>query len=124
MLERVQRRATKMVTCLRNIEYEQRLEALGLTTLEKRRQRGDLIETYKILSGCYNVEGLKDIYVLSQNKNLRGHSLKLNRCSSKSNPRYHFLPNRVASEWNKLPETVISAPSVNSFKNRLDKYMN
>ncbi|KAI8495249.1 hypothetical protein Bbelb_272350 [Branchiostoma belcheri] len=31
--------------------------------------------------------------------------------------------NRVVTWWNSLPEEVVSAPSVNSFKNRLDKHM-
>jgi len=35
---------------LKNFSYEQRLQILDLTTLEKRRLRGDLIETYKILT--------------------------------------------------------------------------
>jgi ribonucleases P/MRP protein subunit RPP40 len=122
ILERVQRRATKMVGCLRNYDYDRRLISLGLT-LEKRRQRGDLIETYKILTGCYNVPGLGDMFVMNKNKNLRGHSLKLSLSSSTSNPRRHFLPNRVVDAWNELPETVISAPLVNSFKNRLNKHL-
>ncbi|KAJ2953439.1 hypothetical protein O0L34_g1033 [Tuta absoluta] len=123
LLDKVQRKATKMVACLRNTEYDERLRQLGLTTLEKRRQRGDLIETYKILTEHYNVPELNGIFVFNQNKNLRGHSLKLSRSSSTSNPRHHFLPNRVVDLWNKLPQSVISAPSVNSFKNRLDKYL-
>ena len=44
MLEKVQRRATKMIPECREMEYEQRLEYLGLTTLEERRRRGDLIQ--------------------------------------------------------------------------------
>ena len=43
-LEGVHRRATKMVIELRSMEYEERLEALGLTTLEERRKRGDLFQ--------------------------------------------------------------------------------
>ena len=48
-LEKVQRRATKLVPSLRNLPYEDRLRRLNLPTLEERRRRGDLIETFKIL---------------------------------------------------------------------------
>ena len=51
MLERVQRRATKMIPKLRNVSYEMRLNECGLTTLETRRLRGDQIEVFKILNG-------------------------------------------------------------------------
>ena len=44
-LEKVQKRVTKIPTILKNIDYLDRLEALNLTTLEKRRTRGDLIYT-------------------------------------------------------------------------------
>ena len=47
MLERVQRRATKMIQKLRNISYEMRLNECSLTTLETRRLR-DQIEVFKL----------------------------------------------------------------------------
>ena len=50
-LEQVQRRATKLVVGLKKVDYPDRLNMLGLTTLEKRRIRGDLIETFKIVTG-------------------------------------------------------------------------
>ena len=56
MLERVQRRATKMIQKLRNISYEMRLKECVLTTLETRRLRGDQIEVFKILNGYENID--------------------------------------------------------------------
>ena len=48
-LEKVQRRATKLIQGYKNLSYEERLKRCGLTTLEKRWSRGDLIEAYKII---------------------------------------------------------------------------
>ena len=50
-LERIQRRATKMIPELRDLSYESRLLQSGLTTLETRRLRGDQIEVFKIVNG-------------------------------------------------------------------------
>jgi ribonuclease P/MRP protein subunit RPP40 len=43
MIEKVQRKATKMIFGLSNKTYQERLKLLGLTTLETRRLRGDLV---------------------------------------------------------------------------------
>ena len=56
MLEKIQRRATKLIPGLRDITYEVRLKECGLTTLETRRLRGDQIEVFKILNGYENID--------------------------------------------------------------------
>ena len=74
-LEKVQRRATKMVTGLKKLKYEERLARLNLYTLERRRTRGDMIETFKILKGVQNINS-EQFFVRSTTK-LRGHNYKL-----------------------------------------------
>ena len=56
ILEKIQIRATKMVPELSHLLYSDILNRLKLTSLEDRRQRGDLIEAYKIISGKENVK--------------------------------------------------------------------
>ena len=73
-LEKVQKRATKMVYACKGMAYSDRLRYLKLPTLVYRRHRGDMIEVYKILHGLYDPEaGL----VLERNEQgkTRGHSL-------------------------------------------------
>jgi len=72
LIENVQHRATKMITDLHGLTYEQRRSKLKLTTLETKRLRGDLIEMFKILKG-FDTTSL-DI-ATNQLSHLSGHSL-------------------------------------------------
>ena len=56
LIEGVQRRATKLISDLKDKSYENRLRILNLTTLETRRLRGDLIEVFKIFKGFDNLD--------------------------------------------------------------------
>jgi len=53
---------------------------------------------------------------------LRGHDYKLMKRHCRSHARLSFFSFRVVTLWNNLPNDVVSAPSLNSFKGRLDKY--
>jgi ribonucleases P/MRP protein subunit RPP40 len=131
VLERVQRRATKMVEECKGMDYEERLRFMKLTTLEVRRERADLIEVYKILNG---LEGLReeDFFVRHSNvvtggmpsrTNTRGNSLKLYKKGVKLDVAKYSFGNRVVNSWNKLPDTVVKAETVNAFKGRLDDFL-
>ena len=77
MLERLQRRATKMIPKLRNISYEMRLkEERGLTTLETRSLRGDQIGVLKILNGYENIDR-NILFTVKEERRTRGHGVSL-----------------------------------------------
>ena len=123
-LEGVQRRATKRIPELRGKDYEDRLEVLNLTTLEERRVRGDAIETFKMLSGLENVAYEQFFQLNTTEYRLRRHSKTLFKEHTRLEVRKNFFSNRVVNNWNGLTEDVVSATSVNCFKNRYDKLVN
>ena len=120
-LERVQRRATRLISEISQLSYEERLQQCRLTTLETRRIRGDQIKVFKIMHGY---EGLnKDMFFRIKNDSItRGHSLALVKSHSRLDIRKYTFSQRVVNDWNKLPEECINATSVNMFKNKIDQY--
>ena len=83
--------------------------------------RGDLIEVFKLLKGFDKVDYNK-FFQINPRKRTRGHSLKLNKSRSRTDIRKNFFSQRVVNSWNKLPQNVVDADSVNTFKNRLDDF--
>ena len=119
VLEKVQRRFTKFIPGMARLSYEQRLSHLNLQTLEVRRHRADLILLYKITHGLVDFP-LTNLFELATNTVTRGHSLKLKpRAVAHLNVRHNFYSNRVVASWNQLPEIVVSALSISSFKSLL-----
>ena len=57
MLERVQHKITKLPVTLKDLPYQERMIALNISSLKERRERGDLIETFKIITSYYDVDG-------------------------------------------------------------------
>jgi hypothetical protein len=117
VLEKVQRRATKMIRGLSSRTYEERLEKCGLTTLEKRRSRGDLLQTYKLMT---NIEAtpFSRFFQLATTEGLRGHRHKIYK-KSVGAIKTRFFSNRVINAWNELSEETVSAESLTSFKIKL-----
>ena len=119
-IEDVQRRATKFIGHLKDKPYPERLSILKLPSLEHRRRRGGMIDLFKYFTGIYDAS--RPIFELAPNSNTRGHSKKLIKKRSRLAVRRNFFSERVVSGWNSLPESVISAHSVNAFKNRPDAH--
>ena len=77
-IEKIQRRATKMIKNIKDHSYSERLLKLGLPTLEYRRRRADMIETFKIIHGIHGIDKVDKNKVFSFNMNkIRGHEYKI-----------------------------------------------
>ena len=119
-IERVQRRATKMLKECRDKPYEERLTYLKLHSLKGRRIRGDLIQTYKIFNGLDDV-AVDSLFCISQYKNTRNAEGKIFIQHCRTNKRKFSFSNRVAPLWNELPTKIKFAKDTNTFKNLLDE---
>jgi hypothetical protein len=120
-LERVQRRATKMIKSCHKLPYSDRLEYLKLPTLTYRRIRGDMIEVYKILTNKYDNNVTLNLS-LSNCTYTRGNALKLTTVRPNLDLKKYTFTVRIVSVWNSLPDSVIKSDTINKFKNALDKH--
>lgn len=119
-VENVQRRATRILRSLKGSSYSERLVQLGLPTLEYRRTRSDVIEVYKIINHLEIVS--EDLLNIRQERVTRGHKHKLYKKRVLRQRTSHTFSHRVVDVWNALPPNVVEAPSLNSFKARLNRH--
>ena len=119
-LEKVQRRATKLIPSLRSLGYKDRLKKLKLPTLSYRRHRADMIQTFKIVYGLDNM-GSSDFLLYHEDSRTRGHMKKLRKLHSNTRFQQKEFTQRVINLWNNLPSDVVYSTSVNSFKSNLEK---
>ena len=121
LVERVQRRATKMVPELRQLPYPQRLRALKLPSLYHRRRRGDMIAVYQLLHGGLDLDP-QDFFDTALARDTRGHPWRLVKPRAVSRIRRNAFSVRVVNDWNSLPPEIVASETMNQFKNRLDSH--
>ena len=109
-----------MLPGMKGISYEERLEKLGLFSLE--RLRGDLIEVYKIMRGMDRVDSQK-LFPRVEESITGGHRFKVRGARFKGDVRGKFFTQRVVGAWNSLPGEIVAADTIVSFKRHLDKYI-
>ena len=121
LVERVQRRATRLVEEIRTLPYSERLRRLNLPSLYYRRRRGDMISVYQILHGGMDVR--PDIFFApAALRTTRGHPWKLEKPRAVSRSRRNAFSVRVVNDWNTLPLQVVASETLAQFKSQLDTH--
>jgi hypothetical protein len=119
VLEKVQRRAIKMVSGLKSTTYEGRLSELGLTTLEERRHQADMVQTFKIVTGKDLVKKetwFKSVTETGRPTRSAADPLNLRPQASRLEIRRNFFSQRVIEDWNNVPAELKQAKNVKCFK--------
>ena len=115
--------------------YEEKLAQVGLTTLSERRERGDMLQTFKIIHGIDDVDA--DTWFTKVNEcHLRTrqavsvlddgsvtNSLNLMKPKSNLEVRRNFFSCRVVDHWNYLPTHVQEAKDVGDFEVKYDEFI-
>ncbi len=112
-LERIQRAATKLPETLREFTFEERLERLGLETLEQRRKQ-DLIALYRIQEGLEKLD--REDLVEHDERETRGNSKKLKKGICRRDVKKFSFPYRSIATWNGLKEETVCAKTIHEFK--------
>ena len=63
-----------------------------------------------------------DLFIISSVTSTRGHMYKLYKPHATTRARCHFFSVRAVNSWNSLPDYVVTAQSLNVFKNQLDDF--
>ena len=126
-IEKIQRRATRLVPSISHLSYEERLRKLDLPTLQFRRLRTDLLLLYKI---SHNLNTLNtntfctlcphntSMLAPSLGINTRGHNYKY-QIQHHRGIRNNFFTTRTIKIWNALHFNTVNSPSINTFKHNL-----
>ena len=122
ILERVQHGATKIAHSMKSMSYEERCKHLNLTSLSDRRTRGDLIQKFKIENNFDEVEWQNNPVCGVPRVGHRDHFKR--EIVKSCDQRHNFFNNRIASNWNILPNEIKAATSVNGFQKKLDDHLN
>ena len=118
-IEKVQRRATKLIPNLKELSYQERLKSLNITTLAYRRQRTDILQVFRIVKQIDRIPF--DAFFSYNTQPTRGHSYKLDKPRASTKLRQNSFSHRVIDLWNNLPEKAVNCKTINSFKNALEK---
>ena len=122
VLEQVQERAVRMTTGLRGGSYIDKLREVKMLTLAERRERGDMLETWKILSSeSQSFLHRADDFSVRETRGTASRAL-VKDSRNHLDIRRNFFTNRVVNPWNALPASVKNCESLDAFKLAYDRF--
>ena len=109
-----------------HLTYSEKLDRLGLTTLEEQRAKADMVQVWKILNG-YDDADEKKWFVRAatvSNRTTRASAdiLNLKEPSFKGNIRKNFFSVRVCKPWNEIPSEIRGETNLITFKKKYDAW--
>ena len=105
-IENVQRRATKLVKNIQHLSYTERLKYIRLSSLQYRRLRAHMVETFKIL---YNIDKVQHEHIFPISRTAtRGHNQKIYKKNCRTNIRKYSFSQRIVDMWNSSPKQVLN----------------
>ena len=134
IMEKTQERLIRMLSDVKGNSYEEKLKDAGLTTLEKRRERGDALEAFKTINGFNHVDKNKWFKFESEEARPTRSNTTITAEGAKRRPdvirgesarlevRKNFYNVRISKKWNDIPDEVKTQKSVNAFKNAYDRW--
>ena len=127
VLEDVQKRAIRMTSGLKGDSYEKKLKEVKMTSLEERRQRGDIIQTWKILNSKDQVQENHWFQRYTENQGpetrMSSNSVNLRHKPFRTDIRRHSYGVRVPKIWNDIPMKVRSEVKIYQLKNKYDEFI-
>ena len=118
LIEKVQRRFTRMIPGFNGLPYCSRLDLLSLMSLEMRRFRSDLIEVFRLVKGFEDID-YRDLFKFRDTGVTRGHSFKFFKGQCNLDVRKYYFSYRIVNAWNSLPAEAVECTTVNAFKAHL-----
>ncbi len=108
-----------MAPSLSDLTYEERLQRLNLISMKDRRERGDLIEVYRVMNDLEKLD--RDDLVIGEERSLRGNGRRLRKATCSRDIKKNSFPQRCVEIWNGLGNEVGQAKTISAFTTRLDE---
>ena len=101
----------------------ERLTELNWSTLELRRKYLCLVQLYKIIQGYSYIDYTTYVDLTGPTRPRSNHDFKVSPRAARTNYFKFSFSNRYVNDWNSLPNSVMSASTLNSFKILLLNYL-